>query len=117
MDNVTAVKKGGTVSKTLCQLAITIWTWCSSSKQNTSLGQLNSQANEESRTARDHCDWKLKPSVFQQIEAALGPLEVGLFGSCLTKQIPRFYSWRPDPEAEATDTFLQNWAAYQGRGA
>ena len=32
LDNVTAVsyinQKGGTVSKALCQLAITIWTWC-----------------------------------------------------------------------------------------
>ena len=26
------------------------------------------------------------------------------------KQLPCFYSWGPDPEAEATDTFMQNWA-------
>ena len=63
---------------------------------------------------RDHCDWKLKPSVFLQIQAVMGLLEVDLFASRLTKQLPRFYSWRPDPEAEATDTFMQNWATYQG---
>ena len=86
LDNVIAVsyinRKGGTVSKALCQLAITIWTWCV--ERNITLqaehlpGQLNSQAGQESRTVRDHCDWKLKQSVFHQIQAAMGPLEVDL---------------------------------------
>jgi len=55
MDNVTAVsyinQKGGTVSRALCQLAITIWTWCterSITLQAEHLpGQLNRQADEE----------------------------------------------------------------------
>jgi len=122
MDNVTAVsyinQKGGTVSRALCQLAITIWTWCTEryiTLQAEHLpGQLNSQADEESRTVRDRCDWMLNHLVFQQIDAQLGPMEVDLFASRLTKQLPRFYSWRPDPEAEATDAFMQNWAASRG---
>ena len=80
MDNVTAMsyinqkggtvsREGGTVSRALCQLAITIWTWCterSITLQAEHLpGQLNSQADEESRTVRDHCDWKLHQLVFQ----------------------------------------------------
>lgn len=36
----------------------------------------------------------------------MGPLEVDLFASHLSRQLPRFYSWRPDPEAEATDAGL-----------
>ena len=74
-------------------------------------GHLNLQADEESRTAKDCCDWMLNQLVFQQINSVMGPLEIDLFTSCLTKQFPRFYSWRPDPEAEATDAFMQNWAA------
>ena len=115
LDNVTAVsyinQKGGTVSKALCELAISIWAWCS--ERNVTLeaehlpGQQNSQADQESRTIRDRCDWKLKQQVFQQIHTAMGPLEVDLFASRLTKQLPRFYSWRPDPEAEATDAFMR----------
>ena len=66
------------------------------------------------RTIRDCCNWKLKQQVFQQIQAAQDPLEVDLFASCLTNQLPRFYSWRPDPEAEATDAFMQDWTIYQG---
>ena len=56
LDNVTAVsyinQKWGTVSKALCKLAITIWTWCV--ERNITLqaeylpGQLNSQADQES---------------------------------------------------------------------
>ena len=44
----------------------------------------------------------------------MDPMEVNLFASRLTRQLPRFYSWRPDPEAEATDAFMQNWAACWG---
>ena len=116
LDNVTAVsyinQKGGTVSRALCELAISIWTWCT--ERNITIeaehlpGQLNVQADQESRTIRDRCDWKLKQQVFHQIQTAMGPLEVDLFASRLTKQLPRFYSWRPDPEAEATDVGLGN---------
>ena len=122
LDNTTAVsyinQKGGTVSKALCQLAITIWSWCT--ERNIILqaehlpGQLNSQADQESRTVRDRCDWKLKQSVFHQIQAMMDPLEVDLFTSRLTRQLPHLYSWRPDPEAKATDAFMQNWATCWG---
>ena len=54
------------------------------------------------------------PKVFQQICQSLGPLQIDLFASRLTKQLPRYYSWRPDPEAEATDAFTQNWAQARG---
>ena len=54
--------------------------------------QLYSRADQESRTVRDRCDWKLKQSVFHQIQAVMRPLEVDLFASRLTCQLPRFYS-------------------------
>ena len=31
-----------------------------------------------------------------------------LFASCSTRQLPWFYSWRPDPEAEAADALMQH---------
>ena len=65
-------------------------------------GKLNWQADEESKTVKDRCDWMLNRSVFQQINAPMGPLEMDLFASQLTKQLPRFYNWRPDPKAKAT---------------
>ena len=30
---------------------------------------------------------------------------------CLTHQLPRYFSWRPDP---ATDAFSQDWSQFQG---
>ena len=33
--------------------------------------------------------------------------QVDLFATRLTAQIPRFFSWRPDPETEAVDAFVQ----------
>ena len=43
-----------------------------------------------------------------------GPLEVDLFASRLTSQCHRYFSWRPDPSAEATDAFLQDWSIMKG---
>ena len=86
----------GTVSQQLCQLALTIWTWCV--ERNITLlaedlpGHLNLQADEESRTAKDRCDWILNQLVVQRINSVMGPLEVDLFALRLTKQLPRFYS-------------------------
>ena len=114
LDNIMAVShinhKGGTTSPQLCKLAITMWTWCIS--QNITLtaehlpGHLNVTADQESRVVRDRCDWMLNPHVFQKIQENMGPLEVDLFASSLTRQLPHFYSWRVNPEAAATDAFM-----------
>ena len=63
---------------------------------------------------KDQCDWMLNQSIFHQIMSLMGSLEVDLFASRLTRQLPRFYSWRPDPEAEATDAFMQDWSVCRG---
>ena len=43
-----------------------------------------------------------------------GPLEVDLFASRLSTQCQRYFSWRRDPSAEATDAFLQTWTHIRG---
>ena len=58
---------------------------------------------------KDRSDWTLCPRVFQTINHKLGPLEVDLFASRLSTQLPAFVSWRPDPEAMATDAFTLDW--------
>ncbi len=59
------------------------------------------------RTTLDHHDWKLDPLTFAEVNHLWGPLEIDLFASRLTAQLPRFFTWRPDPVAEATDAFSQ----------
>ena len=46
-------------------------------------------ADQESRASRDRCDWMLNSHVFNQIQSLMGPCEIDLFASHLTKQLPR----------------------------
>ena len=50
-------------------------------------GSLNTIADQDFRSFRDCNDWMLNPTVFQKVAKKLGPLEVDLFASCLTKQL------------------------------
>ena len=43
-----------------------------------------------------------------------GPLEVDPFATRLSAQCQQYFSWRPDPSAEATDAFLQVWTHIKG---
>ena len=76
-------------------------------------GVLNTIADEESQVMKDRSDWRLEPKVFHHIQDRWGPLEVDMFASRLTTQLERFFSWRPDPEAEA---FNQDWTNLHRRG-
>ena len=116
LDNVTAVTfiMGGTHYKLLCKLALALWEWCI--HRNLFLvaehlpGQQNVLADGESRNLRDQCDWMINPQLFCRIQR---PCQVNLFASHLTRQLPRFYNWRTDPEVEATDAFTQDWLHYR----
>lgn len=122
LDNQTAVayinNLGGTVSPQLTDLAKALWLWALSRDLVLSAeyipGATNCVADVESRTLRDRTDWKLHPQIFNQINQKWGPLEVDLFATRLSTQLPRFFSWRPDPLAEATDAFSQQWGQVKG---
>ena len=43
-----------------------------------------------------------------------GPFEVDFFASRLTKQLPKFASWKPDPMAAYTDAFSLDWGQILG---
>ena len=109
---------GGTHSHQLNSLTVQMWKWCLDHHIFLTAehlpGRENQIADEESRVVRDRCDWMIHPNIFSQIQQVMGPLEVDLFASRLTHQLPRFHSWRPDPLAEATDAFTQDWSQIQG---
>ena len=77
-------------------------------------GTQNITADRESRVMRDRSDWMLCPQIFDKINTLLGPLQVDLFASRLTHQLQNYVSWRPDPEAMATDAFTLDWTQFQG---
>ena len=122
LDNQTAVayinNMGGTVSPQLTNISKALWMWALSKDIVLTAeyipGSTNCVADTESRTLKDRTDWKLNPLLFRAIDQSLGPLEVDLFASRLSTQLPRFFSWRPDPMAEATDAFNQQWGNLKG---
>jgi len=70
--------------------------------------------DSKSRLEGDQSDWMLACSVFLKINQVLGPLEMDLFAYRRTHQLPQFFSWRPDPLAEAVDAFQQDWSKVRG---
>ena len=118
MDNISAVRYvnrlGGTQSATLAGLAKDFWSYCLSRDIMVQAEYLpglhNVQADWSSRHLTDGSDWQLDPAFFAVVEARWGPFSVDLFASRLNSHLPRFYSWRPDPEALAVDAFLQDWS-------
>ena len=122
MDSITALtyvnKMGGPHSYLQCSLALTMWNWCLQRhfwiKAEHLPGMLNRAADTESQIVKDRCDWMLNPQIFTQLRSVMGTLHVDLFASRLTHQLPQFFSWRPDPEAEAVDAFTQDWSQIWG---
>jgi hypothetical protein len=117
MDNMSAMtyinRRGGTHSASLTNLAKECWTWCMDREITLCAehipGVRNVIADKESRAQGDRWDWKLNPEIFNKIQQIWGPFQADLFASRNSFQIPRFFSWRPDPLAEATDAFQQMW--------
>ncbi|XP_063289505.1 uncharacterized protein LOC134573649 [Pelobates fuscus] len=118
LDNVSAVRYinhlGGTRSRILAFLARDFWNYCLQNSVSVTAEHIpgldNYTADWNSRYLRDSGDWKLLPKLFRRISSLWGPLSMDLFASRLNTQLPKFCSWRPDPEAVATDAFLQDWS-------
>ena len=91
MDNISVLsyinQKGGTHSVQLCNLALELWEWCLQRQISlqAEYGILNKVADTETRVMKDRCNWMINPSVFQQIQQSMGPLQIDLFVSWLTK--------------------------------
>ena len=72
-------------------------------------GLENWEADRESRLFNDRTEWTLKKSVFYQIANKWGVPEIDLFASRINTQLPRFVSWKPDPESCFVDAFTIDW--------
>ncbi|XP_044159551.1 uncharacterized protein LOC122944893 [Bufo gargarizans] len=118
MDNVSAVRyvnsMGGTRSAMLTHLAKEFWSYCLDRGITVVAeyipGLLNVHADWSSRYISDFSDWRLDSAVFSSIDSIWGPFSVDLFTSRWNAQLPRYYSWRPDPHSEAVDALLQDWS-------
>ena len=97
-------------SRFLNSIARRLWTMCYSNGILLTAvhrpGKVNQRADLLSRWKKDHTDIRLPPSSFQKIQQAFGPHSVDLFATRDNSLLPRFVSWRPDPESVATDAFM-----------
>lgn len=104
-------KLGGCKSKTFCNIALQIASWCE--KKNIYLnaifvpGKLNTLADKESRRPLSTRDWKLSPRIFKII-FSIWKIRIDLFASDWNKQLPQFVSWFPQPGAWKVDALNLN---------
>ena len=120
MDNRSAVayvnRMGGTRSETLTDLAKEMWEWAL--QQNIHImaihipGMTNLRADFASRHWDDPSDWFLRKDLFRELCKIFGPFDIDLFANRLNKQLPAYCSWKPDPEALATDAFTLDWVKW-----
>lgn len=69
----------------------------------------NVEADWESRFKNFDSEWKLDPLVFWKACDFFFLPDSDLFATRLNTQLPRFVSWRPDPDAYHTNAFTLSW--------
>lgn len=117
-DNTTAVQcinnMGSCKSVECDQITKTIWDW--GINRNVWLtsahipGRLNREADEESRKTELRTEWKLNRKIFNNMLNYFQFFpEIDLFASRINTQLPRFFSYRPDPFSEVTNAFTVSW--------
>lgn len=118
IDNKTSIKyttkAGGTASVHLQDYAVKIQDICNRYKIQVIYqhipGIYNTTADQLSRTKKPLYESTIPRKFFNWIQRTWGPLHLDMFATRQNKQLPRYWSLRPDPQAAATDAFLQNWS-------
>ena len=97
-------------SRFLNDIARRLWTMCYSNHILLTAvhrpGKVNQRADLLSRWKKDHTDIRLPQACFDKVEQAFGPHSVDMFATRDNALLPRFVSWRPDPDSIATDAFM-----------
>lgn len=120
-DNTTAInyvnEMGGVKSKSCNDICLDIWDWCIKNDAWITAshipGKCNVLADTASRVFNDRHEWHLNDIIFQELCDIFGTPSIDLFASRLNKQVPRFCSWLPDPEATYIDAFTITWSQFQ----
>jgi len=104
---------GGIKSSEMNQLAKQIWSWCCDRDIWISANHipgLSNVAHVESRQFNDNVEWMLDVKVFAQLVKIWGKPVIDLFATKQNAQVPRYISWKPDPDAETINAFSFSWS-------
>ncbi|WAR30575.1 hypothetical protein MAR_033117 [Mya arenaria] len=96
---------GGKIEQ-LNNIAKHMWLWSKDRAIWLSATHVTGIANEADFSSRhfiENVEWKLAESVFSEAVNCFGLPEIYMFASRLNRQLDRFVSWKPDPDAEAID--------------
>ncbi|OXU17822.1 hypothetical protein TSAR_015636 [Trichomalopsis sarcophagae] len=67
------------------------------------------EADEQSRIISEETEREIANYAFEKILVTFEPFDIDLFASSTNAKCKRFYSWLPDPKAEAMDAFTVSW--------
>ena len=112
IDNTTAVaciEKCSSTKETLLGLTEDIFTWAYESNVTLSAvhipGTDNIDADRASRDANIDTEWMIKPQIFSSLCIIFSKPSIDLFACRINAQLPKYVSWRPDPNAYDTNAF------------
>lgn len=72
-------------------------------------GIKNVKAQQLSRNKMPLYEWKLLRRFFEMVQETWDPLKLNAFATRANTRLPRFWSLNPDPQAEATNAWNQQW--------
>ena len=117
MDNTTAVacvNKVGSTKPHLFSVVQELFSWALD--RNIALSAVhipgvdNVVADQASRISNMDTEWMLNPKLFHKLCLIFDTPEVDAFATRLNRQLPTFFSWKPDPEAVRYDAFSSSWS-------
>ena len=107
------IKNIGSRIENLNLISKHIWQWCISKNiwlSATYIPGLINEADLPSTIFDDSTEWVLNKDIFNAIAQEFGSPDIDMFASRLNKQIQKFISWKPDPDAMAIDAFAIRWS-------
>ena len=122
-DNTTAVgvinKQGSSKSEICDQICQLIWEWCRINEIWITCtyipGSINTEADTESRRDYRDSNWMLNRKIFQNVCKRLNyEPTIDCFANRLNSQLPKYISYKPDPNAYLINAFSHNWAPIKG---
>ena len=92
-----------------------IWNFCTENALWVSAihipGKNNIEADQQPRIIQGATKWKLHPEPFHKIADKFGKPDIGLCASRINRQVKRYVSWHPEPEAMAVNAFSLTWSS------
>jgi len=116
-DNATVmcyVNRQGGRSALLSRMAEDLWRWCNrrgvTMRAQHLPGKLNVRSDRISRVRVDRSESQLNPRYMPWLDHQWGQHTVDLCAGRHNRQCARYFSARHEPEAAATNAFLQDWS-------